>query len=199
ESFDLKNRQCCLCSSAVNWGPRILSTSKYPLFKPSLRSLIERVFIRSDRCLQSGSFSYCRLDIPTRPPAAARDGNENPRPPSSTSIRYRENGKLLSFKGEELSYWLSNASVLIFVTLFMSLVLLVPTRRAILSKPPVSSGTIIKILKLRRSLDAYIANRLTIKAFRRQTFLLCLPSANPDPATHSKPLYIRIDEETPLF
>jgi hypothetical protein len=112
ESFDLKNRQCCLCSSAVNWGPRILSTSTYPLFKPSLRSLIERVFIRSDRCLQSGSFSYCRLDIPTRPPAAARDGNENPRPPSSTSIRYRENGKLLSFKGEELSYWLSNASVL---------------------------------------------------------------------------------------
>jgi hypothetical protein len=52
----------------------------------------------------------------------------------------------------------------------MSLVLLVPTRRAILSKPPVSSGTIIKILKLRRSLDAYIANRLTIIAFVTKPF-----------------------------
>jgi hypothetical protein len=72
-------------------------------------------------------------------------------------------------------------------------VLLVPTRPPILSKPLVSSGTIIRILKLRRSLDAYMTNRLAIKAFRRRTFLLCLPSANPDPATRSNPLCIRIE------
>ena len=66
---------------------------------------------------------------------------------------------------------------------------------SVLSELLVSSGTTIRILKLRRSLDAYIANRLAIKGFRRRTFLLCLPS---DPATRSKPPCIRI-EETPLF
>ena len=65
---------------------------------------------------------------------------------------------------------------------------------SVLSELLVSSGTTIRILKLRRSLDAYIANRLAIKGFRCRTFLLCLPS---DPATRSKP-YIRI-EETPSF
>ena len=66
---------------------------------------------------------------------------------------------------------------------------------SVLSELLVSSGTTIRILKLRRSLDAYIANRLAIKGFRRRTFLLCLPS---DPATRSKPPCIRI-EEAPSF
>ena len=61
----------------------------------------------------------------------------------------------------------------------------------ILSEPLISSGTTIRILKLRRSLDAYIANRLANKVFRPRTFLLCLPSANPDSATRSKLLCIR--------
>ena len=52
------------------------------------------------------------------------------------------------------------------------------------SEPLVSSGTTIR-------LDAYIANRLAIKTFRRRTFLLCLLSANPDSATRSKLLCIR--------
>ena len=39
--------------------------------------------------------------------AAARDGNEIPSPPSSTYTEYRESGKLLRFKGAELSYGLS--------------------------------------------------------------------------------------------
>ena len=45
---------------------------------------------RVAQCFLSGSFSYCRLDIPTRSPAAPLDGNEIPRPPSSTSTRWRE-------------------------------------------------------------------------------------------------------------
>ena len=44
---------------------------------------------------------------PGRSPAAARGGNEIPSPPSSTYTEYRESGKLLRFKGAELSYGLS--------------------------------------------------------------------------------------------
>ena len=108
QSLNLKNHRCCLCLAAVNGSPRVLPASKCPWFKPSLRtSLIKQVFITSHQCFRSGSFSYCRPDIRTRPPAAIRDGNEMPRPPSSTSTRCRESGKLLRFKGEELSYGLS--------------------------------------------------------------------------------------------
>ena len=53
---------------------------------PSLNRLSSRVA----QCFLSESFSYCRLDIPTRPPAAPLDGNEIPRPPPSTSTRWRE-------------------------------------------------------------------------------------------------------------
>ena len=74
----------------------------------SLRiSLIELFLSRVALCSLSGPFSYYRLDIPTQPSAAARDGNKVARRPSSTCTRYRESGKLLRFKGEELSYRLS--------------------------------------------------------------------------------------------
>jgi len=187
---------------------------KYPWPKPSLRtSLIERASPVA-QCFLSRSFSYCRLDIPTRPPAAARDENEIPWPPSSTCTRCREIRKLqrrrvvvralafflsASVLGEFLLplallpflpsspsvlqrsslayshyivYFFSTFlytdncfPVLVFVTSFTSRVLLEPTR------PPnpkrTTRGTTIRILQLRRSLDVYIANRLSIKAFRR--------------------------------
>ena len=48
-----------------------------------------------------------QLLSPGRSPAAARDGNEIPKLPSSMCTQYRERGKLLTFKGVQLSYGLS--------------------------------------------------------------------------------------------
>ena len=78
-----------------------------------------------------------------------------------------------------------NLLLLVSVTSFTSLVLLEHTSPPISSEPLVSSGTTIRILKLRRSLDAHNANSPAIKAFRRRTLLLCLPSARPEPGTSS--------------
>jgi hypothetical protein len=75
-------------------------------FNPASEPPSSNGFHHESPSVSSVSFSYYRLDFPTRPPASARDGNEIQRPPSSTCTRCRE-WEAVIFKGEELSYGLS--------------------------------------------------------------------------------------------
>ena len=75
ESFDVKNRPGCLCSASVPRRFRSQSahgSTQYPNLPPSSKGFSSLV----SQCFPSESFSYCRLDIPTRPSAAAWGGNE---------------------------------------------------------------------------------------------------------------------------
>ena len=71
-------------------GPRVAPISQCVALSQSPNLPHRTRFQHESPNVSSQSFSYYRLDICTRPPTAARDRNEIPRPRSSTCTRCKE-------------------------------------------------------------------------------------------------------------
>ena len=106
----LQPEESLLLTSFRGWGrwfARVLSTSKYPWFKPAAEPPSSNKFSpQAVQCYLVGRSALGhRLDFPTRRPAAARDGNDTRWPLPWPCIRYRASVGLLRFKGWAKSWY----------------------------------------------------------------------------------------------
>ncbi|KIK02689.1 hypothetical protein K443DRAFT_656949, partial [Laccaria amethystina LaAM-08-1] len=91
----------------------------------------------------TGSFSYCRLNIPRIPPLSARDENEIPSPLLQHALDAEREWEAVEVQRRR---------IIIQALAFSPSLQECLTASVLSDEPPVSSGTTMRILKLRRTL-----------------------------------------------